>query len=58
MGAVKEEAVRLIENLPETTSWDDIIYQMYVRKKVEKGIKAAEAGQVVTHDEVKKKFIS
>jgi predicted transcriptional regulator len=38
--------------------WDDIIYQVYVRKKIEKGIEAAEQGHVVAHDEVKKQFLS
>jgi predicted transcriptional regulator len=58
VGAVKEEALKLIDGLPEETSWDDIIYQMYVRKKIEKGIQAAEQGRVVAHDEVKKQFLS
>jgi predicted transcriptional regulator len=58
MGGVKEEALRLIDSLPEETSWDDIIYQMYVRKKIERGIEAAEQGRVVAHDRVKKQFLS
>jgi len=58
VGALKEEALKLIDGLPEETSWDDIIYQMYVRKKIEKGIQAAEQGRVVAHDEVKKQFLS
>ncbi len=58
MGGVKEEALKLIDGLPEETSWDDIIYQVYVRKKIEKGIEAAEKGRVVAHDEVKRQFLS
>jgi len=58
MGGVKQEALRLIDGLPEETSWDDIIYQMYVRKKIERGVEAAEQGRVVAHDEVKKQFLS
>lgn len=58
MGGVREEAQKLIDALPEETSWDDLIYQMYVRKKIAKGIEAAEQGHVVTHDEVKKQFLS
>ena len=57
MGRVREEAQKLIDALPEETSWDDLIYQMYVRKKIAKGIEAAEQGRVVTHDEVKKQFL-
>ncbi len=58
MGGVKEEAQKLIDALPEDTSWDDLIYQMYVRKKIAKGIEAAEQGHVVVHEEVKKQFLS
>jgi len=58
MGAVKEEAMKLIDSLPEETSWDDIIYQMYVRRKIQGGIEAAEQGRVVAHDQVKKQFLS
>ena len=58
MSGVKEEALKLIDGLLEETSWDDIIYQMYVRKKIEKGIEAADQGRVVAHDEVKKRFRS
>ena len=58
MGGVREEAQELIDALPEETSWDDLIYQMYVRKKIAKGIEAAEQGRVVPHEEVKKQFLS
>jgi predicted transcriptional regulator len=58
MGGVREEAQKLIDGLPEETSWDDLIYQMYVRKKIAQGIEAAEQGGVVPHDEVKKLFLS
>ena len=58
MGAVKAEAMKLIDSLPEETSWDDIIYQMYVRRKIQRAIEAAEQGRVVTHDQVKKQFLS
>ncbi len=58
MGGVREEAQKLIDALPEETSWDDLIYQMYVRKKIARGIEAAEQGRVVPHEEVKKQFLS
>ncbi len=58
MSGVKEEALKLIDGLPEEASWDDVIYQMYVRKKIAKGIEAADEGRVVAHDEVKRQFLS
>ncbi len=35
--SVKEEAKRLIDNLPENTTWDDLMYEIYVRQTVEAG---------------------
>jgi predicted transcriptional regulator len=58
MAGVREEARKLIDALPEGSSWDDLIYQMYVRKKIAEGIEAANQGSVTTHEEVKKLFLS
>lgn len=56
MNTPKEKAINLITRLPEGASWDDIMYEMHVMKKIEMGIKAAEEGRVVLHEEVKKMF--
>jgi len=56
MGVVKEEAIELIQKLPDNCSWDDIIYEIYVKKKIEIGLKAIEEGQLIAHSEVKKRF--
>ncbi len=58
MAGIREEAHKLIDALPEETSWDDVIYQIYVRKKIARGIEAANEGRVVPHDDVKKMFLS
>lgn len=58
MNIAKEEARRLIEKLPEQATWDDIMYEFYVRKKLEVALKAADEGRVVPHEEVKKRFLS
>jgi predicted transcriptional regulator len=47
----------MIKNLPEKATWDDIMYEIYVRKKIEAGIQAADEGRVVEHEMVKKRFI-
>ena len=56
MSTAKEEAINLITRLPEEASWDDIMYEMYVKKRIELGIKAADDGRVVPHEEVKRIF--
>lgn len=57
MHIAKEEARKLIDKLPEQATWDDIMYEFYVRKKLETALKAAEEGRVVPHEEVKKRFL-
>ena len=58
MSSIKEESIHLIQSLPDSVTWDDIIYEMYVKKKIEKGLKDIEEGWVVPHEEVKKRFKS
>ena len=53
---VKEEARRLVENLPEDVTWDDLMYQIYVRQAVETGMADSDADRVVDVEEVRKRF--
>lgn len=55
---VKEEARRLIELLPEDATWDDILYEFYVRQKISQALQAESEGNTVPHEEVKKRFQS
>ena len=57
MPTAKKQALELVKKLPEKATWDDIMYQIYVRKKIEAGIHAADEGRVVPHETVKKRFI-
>ena len=56
MNIAKEEAKRLIDNLPDQATWDDIMYEFYVKKKLEVALKAAQEGRVIPHEEVKNRF--
>ena len=58
MGMVKEEAKKIIENLPEQATWDDVMYQFYVKKKIEISLKAVEVGNVISHKDVKKRLMT
>ena len=58
MSTVKEQAKELIDMLPEQTTWDDIMYELYVKKKISLALNAAEEGRIVPHEEVKRRFLS
>ena len=58
MNIAKEEAKKLIGRLPDHATWDDIMYELYVKKKLAIALKAAEEGPVLSHNEVKKRLLS
>ena len=58
MSLAKEEARKIIDNLPEQATWDDIIYQFYVKTKIEVSLQAIEEGRVYSHEEVIKRVMS
>ena len=58
MSLVKDEAKKLIDNLPEQATWEDVMYQMYVKKKIATSIQAAEEGNVISHEDVKKRLMA
>lgn len=58
MSILKDEAKKIIEDLPENATWDDLMYQLYVKKRVETGIKEIENDETMSHEEVKKRLLS
>jgi hypothetical protein len=38
MTSIKQEAHRLVEQLPKDATWDDLMYQLYVRQALEAGL--------------------
>jgi hypothetical protein len=58
MSIAKEEARKLLDEIPENATWDDIMYQFYVRKKIEVALREAEAGDVILHEQLTRKHSS
>lgn len=40
MATPKQAAKELIEHLSDQASWNDIMYELYVKQKIEAGLKA------------------
>jgi predicted transcriptional regulator len=53
MQTVKEQVIEIIKNMPDETTLDDILYSLYVMKKVEDGLEDAKNGKVVSHQEAR-----
>jgi hypothetical protein len=50
--SAKEAAIKAIEDLPDDTTLDDIMYAICVRKKIERGSRDIDEGNTVSHEEV------
>lgn len=57
MQTAKEQAKALIDKLPDHATLDDIMYELYVKQKIETGIRAVEEGRSVPHEEVKARLL-
>ena len=58
METLKQEVIRAISKLPESANIDDIMYELYVIDKVNKGREAAKRGDSITIEELKKEMQS
>jgi len=47
---VKTNARQLIDQLPENATWDDVAYEIAVRRSIEKGLADLDAGRIYTSE--------
>ncbi len=47
MGPTKDQIIEIIKSLPEDCTLEDIQYHLYIREKVERGMRAIEEGRTV-----------
>jgi len=55
--SVKQEALQALDSLPETATWDDAIYALYVKQKVMRGLQDMKDGNTVSHEEAAKRLL-
>jgi len=53
---IKQTVYQLVDQLPETATWDDVLYEMVVRRDIEKGLADSEANRIIPVEEVMKEF--
>jgi predicted transcriptional regulator len=54
--SIKAQAHQLVDNLPDSATWDDVMYRIYVRQAIEAGIKDSDQGRTVDVETVRKRF--
>jgi hypothetical protein len=50
---VKQDAQRMIEELAEDATWDDLMYRIYVRQAIESGLEDSNANRTIDVAEVR-----
>ena len=53
---IKQKARNLIDKLPDNSTWDDLMYEIYVRQAIEAGLADSEEEKVISVAEVRTKF--
>ena len=53
---VKDAALEIMKSLPDECTWDEVMYRIYVRQKIEAGIQAADEGRLIPHEEIVQEF--
>lgn len=56
MGTAKDEVRKLLEQIPDDSSFEDIQYHIYVREKIQRGLDDLNAGRTVTQEEIEKRM--
>ena len=53
----KQRIVDAVQALPEDTTVEDAIERLYFLAKIERGLRQADAGRTISHDEAKRRLL-
>jgi hypothetical protein len=53
---IKQEAYKILNELPDQATWDDLMYKIYVRQAIETGIKDSDEERTIDVKDVRKKY--
>ncbi len=54
--SIKNEAHRLVDQLPDSASWDELMEQIWIRQSIEAGIADSEAGRTTSVEEIRDSY--
>lgn len=52
----KDQAHKLVDQMPPQATWDDLMHEIYVRQAVEQGLADSQAGRTKQVKEVRAKY--
>ncbi|MCK4641815.1 MAG: hypothetical protein KAU06_10790 [Candidatus Marinimicrobia bacterium] len=52
----KDQAHMLVDKMPDNSTWDDLMHEIYVREAIEQGFADSKAGRTKDVKEIKEKY--
>ncbi len=56
MPKIKEQVIKMVKNLPEDVTLEDIMDELYFKLQVDSGLKELNEGKGIPHEEVEKRL--
>jgi predicted transcriptional regulator len=57
MSSVKKSARELIDQMPDSVTWNELMYELYVKQKIDQGLKELDEGRGIPHEEVRRSLL-
>lgn len=57
MPTIKQIVHEIADHLPEGATFDDAMYALYVRQKLQRSLEAAREGKVTSQEEMEKRYL-
>ena len=54
---IKERVLDAVRDLPEDTTVEEAMERLYFLAKIEEGLRQADAGQTISHEEAKQRIL-
>jgi hypothetical protein len=52
----KQDAHRLVDQMPQNSTWDDLMHEIYVRESIERGLADSQAGRTRDVKDIRTKY--
>ena len=56
MSQLKEQVIKIVKNLPEEATLDDVMEELYFKSQVDAGLRELDEGRGIPHEEVQKQM--
>ncbi len=54
---VKTAISEILNSLPDTVTWDEVQYRLFVRQQIEAGLTDSTAGRLIDTDEMRRRLV-